>query len=193
MLNDVNASTSFKFIRSEWASGNKYRLIVVIHYNRKRVLSGMWLPMRSTVGAVGGIVMPATLIRETHAAYRRFRRFVPLGVLRSEKDYRKPMAMLDEIIDEIGQDEAHPLADLAEALALFIHSYEETHAKIRESTRIPVQLQGLLLNVPTVQPARYKYFIVAWVVPAGSLTSLPVTGTGWPFAVIEVTAPNRQG
>ena len=78
--------------------------------------------------------MSATFVRETHAAYRRFRRFVPIGVLRSEKDYRKPMAMLDEIIDEIGQDEAHPLADLAEALAVFIHSYEETHAKIPEAT-----------------------------------------------------------
>ena len=76
--------------------------------------------------------MSATLVRETHAAYRRLRRFVPLGVLRSEKDYRTALAMLDEIIDEIGQDEGHPLADLAEALALFIHSYEETHAKIRE-------------------------------------------------------------
>jgi HTH-type transcriptional regulator / antitoxin HigA len=77
--------------------------------------------------------MSASLVRETHAAYRRLRRFVPLGVLRSEKDYRKATAMLDEIIDEIGQDEADPLADLAEALALFIHSYEETHAKIREA------------------------------------------------------------
>ena len=87
--------------------------------------------------------MSATLVRETHAAYRRLRRFVPLGVLRSEKDYRKAMAMLDEIIDEIGQDEAHPLAELAEALALFIHSYEETHAKIREATG-PEVLRSLM-------------------------------------------------
>ena len=76
--------------------------------------------------------MSSNLVRETHAAYRRLRRFVPLGVLRSERDYRKAMAMLDEIIDEIDQDEAHPLADLAEALAMFIHSYEEAHAKIPE-------------------------------------------------------------
>jgi HTH-type transcriptional regulator/antitoxin HigA len=87
--------------------------------------------------------MSATLVRETQAAYRRLRRFVPLGVLRSEKDYRKAMAMLDEIIDEIGQDEAHPLAELAEALALFIHSYEETHAKIREA-RGPEILRTLM-------------------------------------------------
>jgi HTH-type transcriptional regulator/antitoxin HigA len=53
------------------------------------------------------------------------------------------MAMLDEIIDEIGQDEAHPLAELAEALALFIHSYEETHAKIREATG-PEVLRSLM-------------------------------------------------
>jgi HTH-type transcriptional regulator/antitoxin HigA len=87
--------------------------------------------------------MSATLVRETHAAYRRLRRFVPLGVLRSEKDYRKAMAMLDEIIDEIGEDETHPLADLAEALALFIHAYEETHAKIREATG-PEVLRSLM-------------------------------------------------
>jgi hypothetical protein len=55
--------------------------------------------------------MSATFVRETHAAYRRLRRFIPLGVLRSEKEYRKAVAILDEIIDEIGQDEAHPLAN----------------------------------------------------------------------------------
>ena len=85
----------------------------------------------------------SAVVRETHAAYQQLRRLVPLGVLRSEKDYRKAMAILDEIIDEIGQDEAHPLADLAEALALFIHSYEETHAKIREAT-VPVVLRLLM-------------------------------------------------
>ena len=44
--------------------------------------------------------MSATLVRETHAAYRRLRRFIPLGVLRSEKEYRKAVAILDEIIPE---------------------------------------------------------------------------------------------
>jgi HTH-type transcriptional regulator/antitoxin HigA len=72
-------------------------------------------------------------VRESQAAYRRLRRFIPLGILRSEKDYRKAVAILDEILDEIGEDEEHPLADLAEALALFIHSYEESHAKIPEA------------------------------------------------------------
>ncbi|MGB7948534.1 MAG: transcriptional regulator, partial [Candidatus Binatia bacterium] len=87
--------------------------------------------------------MSATLVRETEAAYRRLRRFVPLGVLRSEKDYQKAVAILDEIIDEIGQNETHPLADLAEALAMFIHAYEETHAKIHDVTG-PEMLRSLM-------------------------------------------------
>src|SRR5262249_13518250 len=41
------------------------------------------------------------------------------------------------------QDESHPLADLVEALAMFIHSYEETHAKIREATG-PEVLRSLM-------------------------------------------------
>jgi HTH-type transcriptional regulator/antitoxin HigA len=77
--------------------------------------------------------MSTSLVRESQAAYRRLRRFIPLGILRSEKDNRKAVAILDEILDEIGEDEEHPLADLAEALALFIHSYEESHAKIPEA------------------------------------------------------------
>lgn len=87
--------------------------------------------------------MSAVSIRETHAAYRRLCRFIPLGVLRSEKEYRKAVGILDEILDEVGENEAHPLADLAEALALFIHSYEEAHAKIPEATG-PEVLKSLM-------------------------------------------------
>lgn len=77
--------------------------------------------------------MSAKFIREAGAEYRRIRRRVPLGVLRTQAEYKKAVAILDEILDQIGEDEAHPLADLAEALALFIESYEETHAKIPDA------------------------------------------------------------
>ncbi|MGH7231794.1 MAG: helix-turn-helix domain-containing protein [Nitrospiraceae bacterium] len=78
--------------------------------------------------------MPAKLIQEASAEYRRIRRLVPLGVLRSEAEYKKAVAVLDEILDEIGQNEEHPLADLAEALAVFIEAYEDVHASIPEVT-----------------------------------------------------------
>lgn len=71
--------------------------------------------------------MQAKSIREVGTEYRRIRRRIPLGILRTGAEYRKAVAVLDEILDEIGENEDHPLADLAEALGLFIHAYEETH------------------------------------------------------------------
>jgi HTH-type transcriptional regulator/antitoxin HigA len=87
--------------------------------------------------------MSNSLVRESQTAYQRLRQLVPLGVLRSEKDYRKAVAILDEILDEIGENETHPLADLAEALALFIESYEDTHAKVQEAAA-PEILRSLM-------------------------------------------------
>jgi HTH-type transcriptional regulator/antitoxin HigA len=54
--------------------------------------------------------------------------------LHTEAEYKKALAVLDEILDEIGQNEVHPLADLAEALAVFIETYEDVHADIPEAT-----------------------------------------------------------
>jgi HTH-type transcriptional regulator/antitoxin HigA len=59
--------------------------------------------------------------------YRTLRRQIPLGVIRSKAEYDRAVATLDTIIDEIGEDEAHPLADLAEALGVFIEAYDDAH------------------------------------------------------------------
>ena len=59
--------------------------------------------------------------------YRALRRQIPLGVIRSKAEYDRAVATLDTIIDEIGEDETHPLADLAEALGVFVESYDKTH------------------------------------------------------------------
>lgn len=72
-------------------------------------------------------------IQEANTEYRRIRRLVPLYVLHSEKEYENAVAVLDEILDEIGEEDNHPLSDLAEALGLFIESYEDAHAPMPES------------------------------------------------------------
>ncbi|MCS6304420.1 MAG: helix-turn-helix domain-containing protein [Nitrospira sp.] len=82
--------------------------------------------------------MLAKYIREAHADYRRIRRRVPLGPLRTEAEYHRAVAMLDEIIDEIGEQETHPLADLVETLALAITAYEEVHVPIPVSSGLEI-------------------------------------------------------
>lgn len=80
--------------------------------------------------------------------YRILRRQVPLGVIRSKAEYDRAVAALDAIIDEIGEDEAHPLADLAEALSVFIEAYDQTHYQTsapspREMLRFLMEKNGL--------------------------------------------------
>ena len=74
--------------------------------------------------------MLANRIQEVIRDYRRLRTVVPLGTLRTKKDYARAVATLDAILDEIGEDEKHPLAELADALSVFIEKYEAEHAPI---------------------------------------------------------------
>ena len=53
-----------------------------------------------------------------------------LSPARSEADYEHQVMMLDHLIDEIGEDEQHPLTGLMENLGLLIHSYETKHYPI---------------------------------------------------------------
>jgi HTH-type transcriptional regulator/antitoxin HigA len=77
--------------------------------------------------------MTAYQMKEVAQEYRRLRAVVPLGTLRTKKDYVRATEMLDVILDEIGEDEKHPLADLADALAVFVEKYETEHVRIPEA------------------------------------------------------------
>ena len=45
----------------------------------------------------------------------------------SEEEYRRLVALLDSFIDEIGEDESHPLASLMEVVGVLIEKYEDEH------------------------------------------------------------------
>ena len=78
--------------------------------------------------------MVAKYIQDANTDYRRIRQRIPLGPLRTEVEYNRAVTVLDEIVDEIGQQETHPLADLAETLGLFIEAYEDTHVPFSDSS-----------------------------------------------------------
>ncbi len=78
--------------------------------------------------------MLAKYIHEVNADYHRIRQRFPLGVLHTKAEYNRAVAVLDDILDEIGQQETHPLADLAETLALSIEAYEDTHIAMPDAS-----------------------------------------------------------
>ncbi len=50
--------------------------------------------------------------------------------IRTEADYNKAIGMLNRLLDEVGNNEAHPLFNFFEVLGTIIESYEEDHVKI---------------------------------------------------------------
>jgi HTH-type transcriptional regulator/antitoxin HigA len=46
--------------------------------------------------------------------------FVP----HTEEEYQRLVALLDNLIDEVGEDESHPLASLMEIVGVLIEKYE---------------------------------------------------------------------
>lgn len=45
----------------------------------------------------------------------------------NEDEYRQLVSMLDSLIDEVGENESHPLASLMEIVGVLIENYENDH------------------------------------------------------------------
>jgi HTH-type transcriptional regulator/antitoxin HigA len=43
----------------------------------------------------------------------------------TSKEYKSLVALLDNLIDEVGEDESHPLASLMEVVGVLIEKYED--------------------------------------------------------------------
>ena len=43
----------------------------------------------------------------------------------NDREYRQLVRQLDRLIDEVGEDEDHPLASMMEVLGVLIEKYEE--------------------------------------------------------------------
>ena len=48
-----------------------------------------------------------------------------ISVPHTEAEYRRLVAFLDRLIDEVGEDEKHPLASLMEVVGVLIERYED--------------------------------------------------------------------
>ncbi len=57
-----------------------------------------------------------------------------LYIPHTEKEYEEAVRLLDNLIDTIGEEEAHPLASLMEVLGVLIEKYEDEN--VSEITEI---------------------------------------------------------
>ncbi len=57
----------------------------------------------------------------------------PVLTIRNEREYNVAVKRLNELLDEIGADEKHPLYSLLDTLGTLIEAYEEEHHPIPEA------------------------------------------------------------
>ncbi|MBI2906111.1 MAG: transcriptional regulator [Chloroflexi bacterium] len=69
----------------------------------------------------------------TNDIKRRWAAISPLFSLHNEQRYQLAIKRLDELIDEIGTDEEHPLYELLDTLGTIVHAREEQHHKMPDS------------------------------------------------------------
>lgn len=66
-------------------------------------------------------------------AWMPFKKLVGVTSVRSEKDYAQARATIETLLDEIGDNEDHPLADVLDYLADQVAAYEDDHSPIPDA------------------------------------------------------------
>ncbi|MEK7733706.1 MAG: hypothetical protein AAB318_05805 [Planctomycetota bacterium] len=68
------------------------------------------------------------MVTEVKTAERIWPMLAPVVfVPHSEPEYQRLVALLDTLIDVVGEDENHPLASLMEVIGVLIEKYEDDH------------------------------------------------------------------
>ena len=67
-----------------------------------------------------------------------------LSVPHTEAEYLRISAFLDLVVDEVGEDDSHPLATLMETLGTLVDAYEREH--VAEPAGSPVQVLRMLMD-----------------------------------------------
>jgi HTH-type transcriptional regulator/antitoxin HigA len=81
-------------------------------------------------------------------AWTPFKELVGVTSVRTAAQYAKAIALIDELLDEVGDNEAHPLAEVLDLIATQVKAYEDDHVQIpdaepREVLRFLIEQNGL--------------------------------------------------
>ena len=76
------------------------------------------------------IISTGTLL----AAWTPFRNALGFSAIKTAKDYKRATAVIGQLLDEVGENEKHPLAEVLDYLANQIAVYEAEHVNIPDAS-----------------------------------------------------------
>ena len=68
-----------------------------------------------------------TMSTLTHEIEQHWLAVQPMLALHNNQEYDQAVMRLNELLDEVGTDESHPLYELLDTLGILIQTYEEKH------------------------------------------------------------------
>ena len=85
-------------------------------------------------------------LNELLPAWKGLRKSVPyFGPIRTERDYARMHALMDELLEEVGDDEDHPLADLLDVVGALVGQYEDEHTAALSAAK-PIEVLKFLME-----------------------------------------------
>ncbi|MSQ73126.1 MAG: transcriptional regulator [Betaproteobacteria bacterium] len=79
--------------------------------------------------ALKAVPEPQAILR----AWMSFKQLVGVTSVRTKKDYAQARATIDALLDEVGDNENHPLADVLDYIADQVKAYEDENFQITEA------------------------------------------------------------
>lgn len=73
-------------------------------------------------------------VATVHAAWQGLNKLVPLGPITGERDHRRRIRIMNELLERVGANESHRLMPLLHVLAREIEAWEEQRHALPEAT-----------------------------------------------------------
>lgn len=80
-------------------------------------------------------------VRQAEAAWPSVAKI--LYVPHDDTGYERLVGILDQLVDEVGNDETHPLASLMEIIGVLIEGYEDAHVPELDESGAPTAASEL--------------------------------------------------
>ena len=82
--------------------------------------------------------MTSVATRQIVEAWDALQSYIPIAPIRNEQQYDQAVAKLNELLEVVGDNDAHPLYEILDTLGTLVHVYEESHYPAPEVTGIGV-------------------------------------------------------
>jgi len=83
-------------------------------------------------------------LASVQSAWQGLNKLVPLGPITSEKDYKRRVSVMDELLDRIGANESHRLMPLLDLVTKEVEAYEAKQQTLPEAT--PAKVLAFLME-----------------------------------------------